>query len=59
MLSPSASVAIIVPMALWFSSPLNTESEVKTGTLSFKLLSLTVTSLFKTSIPSVTETINS
>ena len=36
-MSLSASVAITVPMAVWFSAALKEASEVKTGELSFIL----------------------
>ena len=42
MLSPSASVAVTVPIAVWFSSALKVASEVKTGELSFTFVTLTV-----------------
>ena len=41
-LSPSASVAVTVPIAVWFSSALKDAEEVKDGKLSFKLLISTV-----------------
>ena len=40
--SPSASVAVTVPMAVWFSSTLKELVDVIMGLLSFKLIMLTV-----------------
>ena len=42
--SPSASVAVTVPMAVWFSSELKVVFEVNTGELSFTFVTLTVIS---------------
>ena len=40
--SPSASVAVTVPIAVWFSSAVKVALEVKLGLLSFTLFTLTV-----------------
>ena len=40
--SPSASVAVTLPMAVWFSAALNAADEVKVGALSFTLVTFTV-----------------
>jgi hypothetical protein len=42
--SPSASVAVTVPIAVWFSAALKVADEVKLGLLSFTLVTLTVMS---------------
>ena len=39
--SPSASVAVTVPMAVWFSAALKVASEVNSGATSFTLVTLT------------------
>ena len=39
MVSPSASVAVTVPMLVWFSSALNVEDEVNVGALMFSSIS--------------------
>ena len=44
MLSLSTSVAVTVPIAVWFSSILNDELEVKTGDSSSKLFIVMVMS---------------
>ena len=44
MVSPSASVAVTVPMAVWFSSALKVVFDVKAGELSLTLVTLTVIS---------------
>ena len=41
-LSPSASVAVTCPIAVWFSFTVNVLDEVILGALSFKLVILTV-----------------
>ena len=41
-LSPSASVAVTVPIANWFSAALKVADEVKTGELSLTSVTLTV-----------------
>ena len=55
MSSPSASVAVTVPIAVWFSSALNEADEVITGALPFSSTSIIVivTSLVTVSVPSV------
>ena len=40
--SPSASVAVTVPIAVWFSSAVNELFEVITGLVSFMLLTVTI-----------------
>ena len=40
--SPSASVAVTVPIASWFSGVSKTASEVKTGATSFTFVTLIV-----------------
>ena len=42
MSSPSASVAVTVPIAVWFSSTLNDEDEFIIGLLSLRLLMDTI-----------------
>ena len=42
--SPSASVAVTVPIAVWFSAALKVASEVNSGATSFTLVTLTVIS---------------
>ena len=42
--SPSASVAVTVLIAVWFSAALKVALEVKTGALSLTLVTLTVIS---------------
>ena len=54
MLSPSASVAVTVPMVVWFSSAVNELFEVITGLLSFRLLMFTVISWDAVLAPSET-----
>ena len=51
--SPSASVAITVPIAFWFSAALKTGSEVNSGSLSLTLLIVIEIVLFTVSVPSV------
>ena len=43
--SPSASVAVTVPIAVWFSSAVKVALEVKLGELSFRLTMVKVTHL--------------
>ena len=40
--SPSASVAVRVPIAVWFSAALKVADEVKAGAISLTLVTLTV-----------------
>ena len=40
--SPSSSVAVTVPIAVWFSAALKVADEVNTGATSFTLVTLTV-----------------
>ena len=42
--SPSASVAVTVPIAVWFSAALKVASEVNSGATSLTLVTLTVIS---------------
>ena len=51
--SPSASVAVTVPIAVWFSAALKVASEVKTGATSFTLVIEIVIFLVTISVPSV------
>ena len=51
--SPSASVVVTVPMAVWFSAALKVASEVNSGATSFTLVIAIVTSLVTVSVPSV------
>ena len=44
-ISPSASVALTVPIAVWFSAALKVSSEVNSGATSFRLVIIIVTSL--------------
>ena len=53
-LSSSASIAVTVPIAVWFSAALKLAAEVKTGALSFWLVILIVTSCEVELIPSLT-----
>ena len=57
MSSLSASVAVTVPIAVWFSSALKDSDEVITGLLSFKLLTLIVIFWLDESVPSLTVTV--
>ena len=50
---PSASVAVTVSMAVWFSAALRVADEVKTGELSFTFVILIVISLLEVDLPSV------
>jgi hypothetical protein len=54
--SPSASVAVTTPIAVWFSAALKVVSEVKTGAMSFTLVTLIVMSWVASLIPSETVT---
>ena len=51
--SSSASVAVIVPIAVWFSAALKVASEVKTGAMSLTLVTAIVISFVTVSMPSV------
>ena len=55
MSSPSASVAVTVPIAVWFSFTLKVSDEVIAGVLPFSSTSIIVivTSLVTVSVPSV------
>ena len=55
--SPSASVAVTVPIAVWFSAALKVASEVNSGAISFTLLILTVISCVVEFVPSLAVTI--
>ena len=54
---PSASVAVTVPIAVWFSSAVKDESDVIAGALSLRLLMATVISWVTSVLPSVTVTV--
>ena len=54
--SPSSSVAVTVPIAVWFSAALKIEPEVKTGT-SLTSVTLTVMSWVVEFVPSVAVTV--
>ena len=51
--SPSASVAVTVPMAVWFSAALKVASDVNSGAPSFILVTVTVLTLVTVSVTSV------
>ena len=51
--SASASVAVTVPIAVWFSAALKVASEVNSGATSFTLVIVIVISLVTVSVPSV------
>ena len=51
---PSASVAVTVPIVIWFSAALKDADEVNTGGLSFKLFTLTVIFCEAVATPSLT-----
>ena len=51
--SSSASVAVTVPIAVWFSAALKVASEVNSGATSFTLVIIIVKSLVTVSVPSV------
>ena len=53
MVPPSWSVAITVPIVVWFSAALNVDSEVMTGAISLTLVIEIVTSFVTVSVPSV------
>ena len=53
----SASVAVTVPIAVWFSAALKLADEVKTGELSFRLVTLTVIFCVVELVPSVAVTV--
>ena len=55
--SPSTSVAVTVPIAVWFSAALKVASEVKLGLLSFTLVTLTVMSWVVELVPSLAVTV--
>ena len=55
---PSASVAVMLPMAVWFSAALKVALEVKTGALSLIFVIFMVMSLVIVSIPSVKDNIS-
>ena len=54
---PSASEAVTVPMAIWFSSTVKVASEVKLGALSFMLVIVTVMSCVAELVPSLAVTV--
>ena len=51
--SPSASEAVTVPTAVWFSSIVKVASDVNSGTMSLTFVISMVTSLVSVSLPSV------
>ena len=51
--SPSASVAVTVPIAVWFSSILKDAPDVILGLLSFKLLTVTEIAFWAKKFPSL------
>ena len=51
--SPSASVAVTVPIAVWFSAALKVADEVYSGATSLILVIAIVISLVVVSVPSV------
>ena len=55
--SPSASVAVTVPMVVWFSSALKVVSEVNSGGTSFTLVTLTIMSWVTELVPSLAVTV--
>ena len=55
--SPSASVAVTVPIAVWFSAALKVASEVNSGAMSFTLVTVTVMSWVVSFTPSVAVTV--
>ena len=55
--SPSSSVAVTVPIAVWFSSALKVASEVNSGATSFVLVTSTVISWVVVFVPSLAVTV--
>ena len=55
--SPSASVAVTVPIAVWFSAALKVASEVNSGAISFTLVTLTVMAWVSVFVPSLAVTV--
>ena len=55
--SPSASEAVTVPIAVWFSAALKVASEVNVGELSFTFVTLTVISWVAELVPSLAVTV--
>ena len=55
--SPSASVAVTVVIAVWFSSALIDADEVIDGVLSFKLFTFTAIVWVACKVPSLTVTV--
>ena len=55
--SPSVSVAVTVPIAVWFSAALKVASEVNSGATSFTLVMLTVISWVVVLVPSEADTV--
>ena len=55
--SPSASVAVIVPTAVWFSFALKVGSDENLGSLSFKLITFTVITCVEELAPSLAVTV--
>ena len=54
---PSASVAVTVPIAVWFSAALKVADEVNAGEISFKFVTLTVMLCVVVLVPSVAVTV--
>ena len=55
--SPSASVAVTVPIDVWSSAALNVVDEVKAGALSLRFVILTVIFCALVKVPSVAVTV--
>ena len=55
--SPSASVAVNVPIAVWFSATLKVALEVNSGAISLTLVILIVISLVTVAVPSVKDSV--
>ena len=53
----SPSVAVTVPILVWFSAALKVADDVKTGELSFRLVTLTVIDCVIEFVPSVAVTV--
>ena len=55
--SPSSSVAVTVPIDVWFSSALKVSADVITGSISFTLVTVTVMSWVAVLEPSLAVTV--
>ena len=55
--SPSASLAVAVPLLVWFSAALKVAAEVKAGSLSLTLVTLMVTAWLVVLVPSEVVTV--